>query len=82
MNIRTILRSKILTMIKNDLTIGRTDNDLQAFKEEQINTFIDNNNNNIDSLIDVIIIEYTEQEIATIEYSQILEYLVDYIAYP
>ena len=78
-NYRKILKDKIKIMIKNDLTIGRSDEDLEPFTSDQINTFMKENYDNIEQVITTIITEYTnDNELETLQhakYSWIGEYL-------
>ena len=58
-NYRIVLRQKFLTIIKNDLTIGKSDNDLISFTDIEIEKFIKDNNDNIEKTIDIMINDYT-----------------------
>ncbi len=82
-NIRNILRKKIIKIIHCDLTIGRTDADLQPLEENEINNFITNNNNNIEQTINTMIHDYEEdgelEELVNPENDWILEYLYDFV---
>ena len=55
-----ILNKKINQLIQADLTLGKTDNDLPPFNENQINDFITNHKNKIELTIQQIIDAYTE----------------------
>ena len=57
-----ILKSNIILMIKDDLTIGRNDNNLQQFTNEEIDKFIKDNNENIENVISLIITEYNNDD--------------------
>lgn len=81
-----MLRGKIEIIIKNSLTIGRSDNDLPQYTGDEIKTFIENNNENIDKAIDTIIREYhNDGDLELLDendsslYSRISEYLDDYV---
>jgi len=47
MDYHNILNTKIKLMITNDLTIGRSDDGLVPFTSDEINKFIEDNNDNI-----------------------------------
>ena len=70
-------------MITSDLTIGRSDADLEPFTREQINTFIEENNEKIEQVITTIINEYTnDNELELLknpELDWIGEYLYDVV---
>jgi len=82
-NYRKILKDKIKIMITNDLTIGRSDEDLEPFTSDQINTFIKENDDKIEQVITTIITEYTnDNELETLQnakYSWIGEYLYEVV---
>jgi hypothetical protein len=46
-------------MIVNDLTIGRSDDNLIPFTSDEIDKFIEDNNNNIEKVITIMINEYS-----------------------
>jgi hypothetical protein len=83
MDYHNILKTKIKLMITNDLTIGRTDNDLNPFTSDEINKFIEDNNNNIEKVIENMINEYSnDNEIELLAdplFDWIGEYLYDLI---
>ena len=83
MNIHDIIKDIIVTMLTNDLTIGRNDNDLQEFSNEEINSFLIKNENNIENVITTIIDVYTkDNNLKLLENPQcdwIGEYLYDVI---
>jgi len=83
MDYREILKAKIITMITNDLTIGRSDNDLIPFTNDEINKFVKNNNDNIEKVIEIIIDAYTKDgELELLNdplFDWISEYLYDFI---
>ena len=83
MDYRNILRNKIRFIITNDLTIGRTDNDLISFTSLEIYKFIEDNSNNIEKVIDIIIEEYkNDDDLESLEdplLDWITEYLYDYV---
>ncbi len=70
-------------MITSDLTIGRSDADLEPFTRDQINTFIEENNEKIEQVITTIINEYTnDNELELLknpELDWIGEYLYDVV---
>jgi len=57
---KDILKNRIHKMIKDDLTIGRTDNDLEPFDDIKINDFIRENSDKIDIVISEMIEVYTD----------------------
>jgi hypothetical protein len=82
-NIRMIIRSRIIFMIKNDLTIGRRDAGLQPFSDIAIQEFIAENLENIQAAVQAIISDYEEDDeldqLVEPENSMILEYLYDFV---
>lgn len=83
MDYRNILRTKIRFIITNDLTIGRTDNDLIPFTSLEIYKFIEDNINNIEKVVDIMIEEYRDDDdLESLEnplLDLITEYLYDYV---
>ena len=81
--IKVILRDLIHIMIKNDFTIGRTNNDLEPFDDDKINQFIEKNKNNIERVINSMITDYgNDNELELLknpEYDWVQEYLVEEI---
>lgn len=77
------LRGKILIMIRDDLTIGQTDQDLPEYSSNEIQEFIRDNNKNIDRTIDKMIQEYYEdndlESLNDPEFSWIREYLYEFV---
>lgn len=55
-----LIREKIIFMITNDLTVGRSDNGLVPFTSLEIDKFIEENKDNIEKTIETIIREYDE----------------------
>ncbi len=84
--IRKHLKIRIDFQIKCDLTIGRDDNDLQPFSENKISDFIKRNINRIDTVIDIMITEYKNdnelEDLLNPEPDWIREYLYDHISNP
>ena len=82
-NYRSLLKNKMKYMITNDLTIGRSDAHLEPFTSDQINTFIEENNDKIEQVITTIINEYTnDNELELLknpELDWIGEYLYDVV---
>jgi hypothetical protein len=68
-------------MIKNDLTVGRTDRGLNPFTESEVRGFIIENLNNIERVIWAMIRDYEGDgelnQLLNPEPSWILEYLYD-----
>jgi hypothetical protein len=59
-NIKQSLYEKMLMMIRNDLTIGRIEMDLEPHTDEEINEFIRNNDNRIKKAIQNMINDYAQ----------------------
>lgn len=57
---KDILRNRIHKMIKDDFTIGRTDNDLEPYDDIKINRFITENTDKINNIISEMIEVYSE----------------------
>ena len=80
MNYHDILKSKIILMITNDLTVGRSDNDLLPFTPDKINKFIEANNNNIEKVIKTMIDEYrNDNELDSIKDDILLDWIGEYL---
>ena len=83
MNFYNILRTKIELMITNDLTIGRSDNDLESFTSDKINKFIEDNNDNIEKVIEIMINDYSnDNELELLEnplFDWVGEYLYEFV---
>ena len=79
MDYHTILRSKIEFMIKNDLTIGRTDNDLIPFTSVEIDKFIEDNNDNIEKVIATMIHEYSNDNELEMLKDPLLDWIGEYL---
>ena len=80
MNYHDILKSKIILMITNDLTIGRSDNDLLPYTDDEIIKFIEANNNNIEKVIKTIIDDYAnDNELDTINDDILLDWIGEYL---
>lgn len=83
MDYRDILKTKIKLMIVNDLTIGRSDNDLISFTKNEIDKFIEDNNNNIEKVITIMINEYSNDNelelLADPLFDWIGEYLYEFV---
>lgn len=82
-NIRMTIREKIFVMIKNDLTIGRNDRDLEPYSDGEIRQFIIQNLNNIEEAIWAMIRDYEEDEttdeLLNADSSMICEYLYEFV---
>ena len=78
-----IIKSKIITMITNDLTIGMTDNNQVPYTQEQINQFIFDHNDKINKAIENMIQDYTNdnelEELTDPPFNWIGEYLYEFI---
>jgi hypothetical protein len=67
-------------MITNDLTIGRSDNDLLPYTHDEIIKFIEANNNNIEKVIKTIIDDYAnDNELDTINDDILLDWIGEYL---
>jgi hypothetical protein len=76
-----LLYNKIIKQIISDMTIGRTDEDLEPYNEIQIYNFIKDNEIQIENVINKIIMEYKNdnalEELKTPENDWICEYLYE-----
>lgn len=79
MNYHNILKTKIELMITNDLTIGRTDNNLIPFTSDEINKFIEDNNNNIEKVIENMINEYSNDNEIELLADPLLDWIGEYL---
>ena len=79
MNYHNILKTKIKLMITNDLTIGRTDNNLIPFTSDEINKFIEDNNNNIEKVIEIMINEYSNDNEIELLADPLLDWIGEYL---
>ena len=80
MNHHDILKSKIILMITNDLTIGRTDEELPPYTPEEIIKFIEANNDNIEKVIKNMIDDYTnDNELDSINDQMLLDWIGEYL---
>jgi methionine salvage enolase-phosphatase E1 len=79
MNYHNILKTKIISMITNDLTIGRIDNDLIPFTCNEIDNFIDNNNDNIEKVIQNMITEYSNDNEIELLADPLLDWIGEYL---
>lgn len=82
-NYENKIRGKIHLIIKNDLTIGRSDNDLTPFTIAEIDKFIKDNENNIEETIIDIIQDYVnygdELELSQLSDSDTLDWITEYL---
>lgn len=79
MDYYNILETKIKFMITNDLTIGRTDNDLTSFTSNEIEKFIEDNKNNIENAITTIINEYSNDNELELLKEPLLDWIAEYL---
>ena len=83
MEYHNTLKAKIHLIIFNDLTVGRSDNDLRPFTEYEVFHFIELNQNNIETALDNIIQEYTDSDelesLNNPELDWIAEYLYEFV---
>ena len=83
MDYHHILNTKIKLMITNDLTIGRSDDGLVPFTSDEIDTFIEDNNDNIEKVITNMMNEYSNDNemelLADPLFDWIGEYLYDLV---
>ena len=79
MNYHNILKTKIRLMITNDLTIGRTDNDLIPFTSDQIDKFVEDNNDNIEKVIAIMINDYSNDNEIELLAEPLLDWIGEYL---
>ena len=79
MDYHNILETKIKLMITNDLTIGRSDNDLLPFTSDEINTFIEDNYNNIKKVIQLMINKYRDDNEIELLADPLLDWIGEYL---
>ena len=79
MNYHNILETKIKLMITNDLTIGRSDNDLIPLTSYKINKFIEENNDNIEKVIAIMINEYSNDNELELLAEPLLDWIGEYL---
>ncbi len=79
MDYYNILKTKIKLMITNDLTIGRTDNNLIPFTSVEIDKFIENNKDNIEQVIATIIHEYSNDNELELLKDPLLDWIGEYL---
>lgn len=61
--IRNNIRQYIIVQLTADLTIGRLDNNEQPYSQENIDEYIENNENKIQDIIDAIIQEFEDEDL-------------------
>ena len=66
-------------MITNDLTIGRHDNGLIPFTSDEISTFIEENNDNIEQVIQIMIDEYSNDNELELLADPLLDWIGEYL---
>jgi hypothetical protein len=74
-----ILKTKIKLMINNDLTIGRNDNDLVSFTNDEIDKFIEDNNDNIEQVIKNMIEDFSEYNEIELLADPLLDWIGEYL---
>ena len=79
MDYHTILKTKIKFMITNDLTIGRNDNGLTPFTSDEINNFIEDNNDNIEKVIQMMMDEYSNDNEIELLADPLLDWIGEYL---
>lgn len=79
MDYHNILKTKIKLMITNDLTIGRNDNDLVPFTSDEIDTFIEENNDNIEQVITNMMNEYSNDNELELLADPLLDWIGEYL---
>jgi len=79
MDYHNILETKIKFMITNDLTIGRNDNGLTSFTSDEINKFIEDNNDNIEKVIQIMIDEYSNDNEIELLADPLLDWIGEYL---
>jgi hypothetical protein len=66
-------------MITNDLTIGRNDNGLIPFTSDEINKFIEDNNDNIEKVIKMMMDEYSNDNEIELLADPLLDWIGEYL---
>jgi hypothetical protein len=66
-------------MITNDLTIGRNDNGLTPFTSDEINNFIEDNNDNIEKVIKMMMDEYSNDNEIELLADPLLDWIGEYL---
>ena len=79
MDYHNILKTKIKFMITNDLTIGRNDNGLIPFTSDEINKFIEDNNDNIEKVIKMMMDEYSNDNEIELLADPLLDWIGEYL---
>ena len=79
MDYHNILKTKIKFMITNDLTIGRNDNGLTPFTSDEINNFIEYNNDNIEKVIKMMMDEYSNDNEIELLADPLLDWIGEYL---
>ena len=79
MDYHNILNTKIKFMITNDLTIGRNDNGLTPFTSDEINNFIEDNNDNIEKVIQMMMDEYSNDNEIELLADPLLDWIGEYL---
>ena len=79
MDYHNILKTKIKFMITNDLTIGRNDNGLTPFTSDEINNFIEDNNDNIEKVIKMMMDEYSNDNEIELLADPLLDWIGEYL---
>jgi len=79
MDYHNILKTKIKFMITNDLTIGRNDNGLIPFTSDEINNFIEDNNDNIEKVIKMMMDEYSNDNEIELLADPLLDWIGEYL---
>lgn len=74
-----ILKNKIIFMITNDLTIGRTDNDLIPYGSDEIDNFIKENNDKIEHVIENIINDYDKDGEIELLKDPLMDWIGEYL---
>lgn len=74
-----ILKNKIVFMITNDLTIGRTDNDLVPYESDEIANFIKENNDKIEHVIENIIDDYDKDGEIELLKDPLMDWIGEYL---
>jgi hypothetical protein len=78
-NYHHILTTKIHLMITNDLTIGRSDDGLPPFTSDEIHTFLEENHENIEKVIQTMIHEYSKDHELELLADPLLDWIGEYL---
>jgi hypothetical protein len=79
MDYRNILKQKIHIMIKNDLTVGRKDLDIEPFTSAEIYFFLDFHKYNIELVITKMIDDYRQDNDLELLEDPLFDWIGEYL---